>query len=63
MNDDAVFLIHRVDCIAGKPPPTTQCLLQDSAVSETQGHPPQLFSNQKFMHQAITRNSKLALND
>ncbi len=20
MNDDAIFLIHRVDCIAGKPP-------------------------------------------
>ncbi len=45
MNDDAVFLIHRVDCIAGKPPPTAQCLLQDSVVSETQGHLPRLFSN------------------
>ncbi len=22
MNDDAIFLIYRVDCIAGKPPPT-----------------------------------------
>ncbi len=22
MNDDAIFLTHRVDCIAGKPPPT-----------------------------------------
>ncbi len=38
MNDDAMFLTYRVDCIAGKPPPTVQCLLQDSAVSETQGH-------------------------
>ncbi len=40
MNDDAMFLTYRVDCIAGKPPPTVQCLLQDSAVSETQGHLP-----------------------
>jgi len=23
MNDDAIFLTYRVDCIAGKPPPTT----------------------------------------
>ncbi len=22
MNDDAIFLTYRVDCIAGKPPPT-----------------------------------------
>ena len=22
MNDDAIFLTHRVDCIADKPPPT-----------------------------------------
>ncbi len=22
MNDDAIFLAYRVDCIAGKPPPT-----------------------------------------
>ncbi len=22
MNDDAIFLKYRVDCIAGKPPPT-----------------------------------------
>ena len=48
MNDYAIFLTHRVDCIAGKPPPTknvsiqqiTCCLirgglLRDSATSET----------------------------
>lgn len=23
MNDDVIFLTYRVDCIAGKPPPTT----------------------------------------
>ncbi len=27
MNDDAIFLTYRVDCIAGKPPPTVLCLL------------------------------------
>ncbi len=31
MNDDAVFLTYRIDCIAGKPPPTVRCLLRDSA--------------------------------
>ncbi|VVM56940.1 hypothetical protein PS634_01101 [Pseudomonas fluorescens] len=35
MNDDAVFLANRVDCIAGKPPPTVKCLLRDSATSKT----------------------------
>ncbi len=25
MNDDAIFLTYRVDCIAGKPPPTRAC--------------------------------------
>ena len=25
MNDDAIFLTYRVDCIAGKPPPTKTC--------------------------------------
>ncbi len=25
MNDDAIFLTYRVDCIAGKPPPTKAC--------------------------------------
>ncbi len=24
MNDDAIFLTYRVDCIAGKPPPTVR---------------------------------------
>ncbi len=24
MNDDAIFLKYRVDCIAGKPPPTVR---------------------------------------
>ncbi len=38
MNDDAIFLTYRVDCIAGKPPPTVRCLLQDRAVSKTSGH-------------------------
>ena len=37
MNDDAMFLTYRGDCIAGKPPPTIPYLLQDSAVSGTQG--------------------------
>ncbi|KPL66065.1 hypothetical protein PVFL_03425, partial [Pseudomonas viridiflava] len=35
MNDDAIFLKHRVECIAGKPPPTAGCLLRDSATSKT----------------------------
>ncbi len=35
MNDYEVLLMHRVDCIAGKPPPTVLCLLHDSAVSWT----------------------------
>ncbi|WP_122589060.1 hypothetical protein [Pseudomonas viridiflava] len=26
MNDDAIFLTYRVDCIAGKPPPTVWCI-------------------------------------
>ncbi|TKK25807.1 hypothetical protein PviCFBP13515_16105 [Pseudomonas viridiflava] len=26
MNDDAIFLTHRVECIAGKPPPTVRRL-------------------------------------
>ncbi|WP_333690797.1 hypothetical protein, partial [Pseudomonas syringae] len=37
MNDDAMFLTYRGDCIAGKPPSTGPYLLQDSAVSGTQG--------------------------
>ncbi|UZA70173.1 hypothetical protein EZZ81_18830 [Pseudomonas viridiflava] len=24
MNDDAIFLTYRIDCIAGKPPPTVR---------------------------------------
>ncbi len=28
MNDDAIFLTHRVDCIAGKPPPTKNVSIQ-----------------------------------
>ncbi len=28
MNDNAIFLTYRVDCIAGKPPPTVRCLLR-----------------------------------
>ncbi|UZA68262.1 hypothetical protein EZZ81_08535 [Pseudomonas viridiflava] len=35
MNDDAIFLTYRVNCIAGKPPPTVRSLLRDSAVSAT----------------------------
>ncbi len=35
MNDDAIFLIYRVDCIAGKFPPTGKCLLRDSTTSKT----------------------------
>ena len=31
MNDDAVFLTYRIDCIAAKRPPTVRCLLRDSA--------------------------------
>uniref|UniRef100_UPI0019D1DF81 hypothetical protein n=1 Tax=Pseudomonas viridiflava TaxID=33069 RepID=UPI0019D1DF81 len=41
MNDDSIFLTHRVDLIAGKRAPTTFCLLQESAVSKTQGRLPQ----------------------
>ncbi len=37
MNDDAIFLTYRGDCIAGKPPPAIPYLLQDSAVPGTQG--------------------------
>ncbi len=33
MNDDAIFLEYRVDCIAGKPPPTIRFLLRDSVTS------------------------------
>jgi len=40
MNDDAIFLTYRVDCIAGKPPPNGPVLLQDSAESETQAASP-----------------------
>ncbi len=32
MNDDAIFLAYRVDCIVGKPPPTVRCLIHDSAM-------------------------------
>ncbi len=35
MNDDAIFLTNRVDCIAGKPPPTVRFLLRDCAASNT----------------------------
>ncbi|MGX0955596.1 hypothetical protein AB7M18_001724 [Pseudomonas viridiflava] len=28
MNDYAIFLTHRVDCIAGKPPPTKKVSIQ-----------------------------------
>ncbi len=35
MNDDAIFLTYRVDCIAGKPPPTAPCVLRGSVTSET----------------------------
>ncbi len=28
MNDDAMFLTYRVDCIAGKPPPTVSVFTQ-----------------------------------
>ncbi len=28
MNDYAIFLTHRVDCIAGKPPPTKNVSIQ-----------------------------------
>ncbi|WP_211258401.1 hypothetical protein, partial [Pseudomonas viridiflava] len=35
MSDDAIFLTHRVDCIAGKPPLMVRCLLRDSATSKT----------------------------
>jgi len=28
MNDDAIFLIHRIDFIAGKPPPTRAVSIQ-----------------------------------
>ncbi|UZA70092.1 hypothetical protein EZZ81_18395 [Pseudomonas viridiflava] len=29
MNDDAIFLTNRVDCIAGKPPPTEVALFHN----------------------------------
>ncbi|WP_205865322.1 hypothetical protein, partial [Pseudomonas viridiflava] len=35
INDDAIVLTNRVDCIAGKPPPTVRCLLRDCAASNT----------------------------
>ncbi len=35
MNDDAIVLTNRVDCIADKPPPTVRCLLRDCAASNT----------------------------
>ncbi len=38
MSDDAIFLTYRVDCIAGKPPPTVFVLLPDSAVSDAKRH-------------------------
>uniref|UniRef100_UPI00197E5CB4 hypothetical protein n=1 Tax=Pseudomonas viridiflava TaxID=33069 RepID=UPI00197E5CB4 len=28
MNNDAIFLTYRVDCIAGKPPPTKNVFIQ-----------------------------------
>ena len=43
MNDDAIFLTYRIDCIAGKPPPTVRCLLRDSATPMDRSGLPQSF--------------------
>ncbi len=50
MNDDAMFLTYRVDCIAGKPPPTVRCLLPDSATSKTWWRLPQIAFLQSIPH-------------
>ncbi len=39
MNDDAIFLTYRVDCIAGKPPPTVRCLLRQRYVEDVVAPP------------------------
>ncbi|QXG42943.1 hypothetical protein [Pseudomonas viridiflava] len=38
MNDDAIFLTYRVDCIAGKPPPV-RCLLRQRYVEDVVAPP------------------------
>ncbi len=41
MNDDAIFLTYRVDCIAGKPPPTVPYFLRNSVRLKTWWRLPQ----------------------